>query len=197
MTTRRHEKLVLTAHHEAAHAFIALHCGAEFERVTATPYDGAAGMLVGLRLAEGQEDDAVRVGLAGIMALRLMSKGWHGWHFDRTRDDFDFAARAVQRMSSGPATLEWCVADNAQILARGWNAVASLAQVLVAQGEVSRIAARTLVMERTQEPRCTPPNSVKNWERVTTRVLHRVEQMQALEAGDPLAIAIENLRRLV
>jgi len=195
MTTRRHEKLVLTAHHEAAHALIAVHCGAEFERVTVIPSDGATGMLVGLRLTEGKEDDAVRVSLAGIMALRLMSSRWHGWLFDRTRDDFDFAARAIQRMSNGPETLGWCVGDNARVLARQWNTIASLAQVLVAHGEVSRTAAHALMKEQAREPRCAPPNSVKNWQRVTASVLHRVEHMQALDAGDPLAIEIENFRR--
>ena len=76
-------------------------------------------MLQGLELL-GQDDDAVRVSLAGIMATRLMYDRWRRWMFFRAGDDIDLAARAAQRLVDAKSTIAWCIQDNDRALRGRW-----------------------------------------------------------------------------
>jgi hypothetical protein len=187
-----HQRCV-TAHHEASHAVVAVHCGAAFEKVSIKATEGAAGMLIGLRLLAGHEDDAVRIGLAGIMGMRLMYRRWQAGLFERTRDDLDYVARSVMAMSNGSATLGWCIDDNARFLTRRWGTVASLARLLEQEDEIGRDAVLDHV-RKTANLQVDPPAGPIDWRQLESRVLARIERRRAFDAGDLIAIAIENFR---
>lgn len=184
----------VTAHHEASHAVVAVHCGVAFEKASIKATEGAAGMLIGLRLLAGHEDDAVRIGLAGIMGMRLMYRRWQAGLFERTRDDLDYVARSVMAMSNGSATLGWCIDDNARFLTRRWGTVVTLARVLEQRGEIGRETVLCHVRE-TASLRVGPPAGSPDWRQLESRVAARMDRHRALDAGDPFAIAAEALLR--
>ncbi len=193
MSPLRYERRVVTAHHEAGHAVVAVHCGVTFDRVTIKASESSAGMLVGLRLLSGQEDDAIRIGLAGIMAMRLMYRRWQSGLFQRTRDDLDYAARSVMAMSNGSATLTWCIEDNARFITQRWGTVTSAARMLLQEEEIGYDAVLAVVAS-TARVRDAPPGGTSDWRLLTTRVLARGQRVQALDANDPFALAAERLR---
>ncbi len=79
--------MLRTATHEAAHAVVALDERMTFEAVVLERTERSSGMLVNLRVRAIEDDDHVRVSLAGIIAHRLAVGRWHRQQFSRSHDD--------------------------------------------------------------------------------------------------------------
>lgn len=171
-----------TAVHEAAHAVIALHEGRRFRDVVIEVAGRSNGMVRDL-LIDPNDDDHVRILLAGPIAHRLRVRNWHGRIFEAAADDLNAVAghfRVMERARALPL-LSWNVDRTRDDLVERWGAVERVAEELATKRRLTVDHVSRLV-DRRRRARIAPPGRVPegSWGRLIEHVLWRVDNPGSL-----------------
>jgi len=171
-----------TAVHEAAHAVIALHEGRSFRDVVIEVAGRSNGMVRDL-LIDPNDDDHVRILLAGSIAHRLRVRQWHGRIFEAADDDLNAVAghfRVMERARALPL-LTWNVDRTRDELVERWGAVERVAEALATERRLTVDQVSRLV-DRRRARKLSPPGRVPDgsWGRLIDHVLWRVDNPGSL-----------------
>lgn len=120
-----------TAIHEAGHAIVAFAEGRRFEDVVLEQAENRNGSVRNLWY-RCDDDDIVRILLAGIMAARLARNRWDPVLFITSHDDIRLISEFwANRQGSWKESMTWNVFRTEQLLVEHWTVVERLAARLI------------------------------------------------------------------
>jgi hypothetical protein len=180
---KRCEKVLYrTSIHEAGHAVIAL---AEYKTFSAIEV-GEAGNVVACVTGishRPEDDDQVRILVAGIMAARLERKSWRSPFLSTAASDISRVADFYRVARHRESLLRFNIDQTATDLRKNWTAVVSIARVFRKLRKVEFSHASELFEAARKAPKLEPKGdlSPNGWEPLIEDIQWRVDHPDLAE----------------
>lgn len=189
--TRTRRQRWCTAVHEAGHAVVALHERREFRDVVIDLAGRATGMVRDLQI-DLDDDDHVRISLAGAIAHRLRVRAWHPRIFEHADDDLGSVATHFRPMESTRTRilLTWNIEHTRDILVERWGAVERVANALTRARILTIDEIRRLMELHDARPHSEArQRRSASWNRMIEHILWRVENPGSLAEARAAVLA--------
>lgn len=169
-----------TAVHEAGHAVVALLEHQQFDDIIVGTTDGVAAVVQNMSY-RANDDEVVRIALAGIMAARLTRRSWRSPFLDTAFDDMGMVADFFRNSENVDLLLDYNITRTETLLLENWAAVTQIAKLFRRQRAVSHRDAITILKNSESEIE-TPEGQLGNdkWKPLEEYIQWRIQYPNGL-----------------
>jgi hypothetical protein len=125
-----------TAIHESGHATLAICEGRDFEDIVLKRDGNRNAQVRNLRFRP-DDDECVRISLAGIMSVRLVRHRWDTGLLNTAWDDLGTVSNFLRNDRDPDRSLRWNVTETERRLLENWDAVLNIARPLLLTRSIS------------------------------------------------------------